>query len=67
VDPGLLGAVCVLLNAYNGDFTLGGLVRDVDVLSVRADPAYVEQEGGWYRVMDVTLPIVVNDMFSQEA
>src|SRR5690349_3003162 len=31
IDPGLVAAVDALCTAYCGDFTLGGLVRQVDI------------------------------------
>jgi hypothetical protein len=61
IDPAILAAVCTLLNEYASNFTLGGLVRDVDVLALRSEPAYLDQDGTSYRVEQVTLPIVWND------
>jgi hypothetical protein len=67
VDPNLLGAVMVLLGEYGGHFTLGGTVRDVDVLALRVAPGYLNHEGKEVRVAEVTLPIVVNDLFGEVA
>ena len=64
VDPAILTAVSTLLNAYSGSFTLGGTVRDIDLLSLRADPVYVEQEGKQFRVEQISLPIVINDLWT---
>lgn len=64
VDPAVLTAVSTLLNEYSGNFTLGGTVRDIDLLALRAEPAYVEQEGKQYRVEQITLPIAINDLWS---
>jgi hypothetical protein len=63
VDPAVLTAVSTLLNAYSGSFTLGGTVRDIDLLSLRAEPVYVEQDGKQFRVEQITLPIVINDLW----
>jgi hypothetical protein len=63
VDPAVLTAVSTLLNAYSGDFTLGGSVRNIDLLHMRADPVYVEQEGKQFRVEQITLPIYINDLW----
>jgi hypothetical protein len=63
VDPAVLTAVSTLLNAYSGDFTLGGSVRNIDLLRMRADPVYVEQEGKQFRVEQITLPIYINDLW----
>jgi hypothetical protein len=63
VDPAVLTAVSTLLGEYSGNFTLGGTVRDIDLLSLRSDPVYVEQEGKQFRVEQISLPIVINDLW----
>jgi hypothetical protein len=63
IDPGVLTAVSTLLNEYSGNFTLGGTVRDIDLLSLRAEPVYVEQEGKQFRVEQISLPIVIDDLW----
>jgi hypothetical protein len=72
IDPDMLAAVDDLCGAYCGDFTLGGLVRDVDVfgtygqsLDVRA--GYLQQDGALYRVLTIALPVVVNDLWNEVA
>lgn len=72
IDPDMLAAVDDLCSAYCGDFTLGGLVRDVDVfgmygqsLDVRA--GYLQQDGALYRVLTIALPVVVNDLWDEVA
>ena len=67
VDPAVLGAVMVLLGEYSGHFTLGGTVRDVNVLALKAQPAYLNHEGKEFRVIEITLPIIVNDLFPMVA
>lgn len=64
IDPATLTAVSTLLNAYSSGFTLGGTVRNIDALKMRADPVYVEQEGKQFRVQQITLPIVINDLWA---
>ncbi|MFD9256928.1 hypothetical protein [Streptomyces sp. NPDC059538] len=70
VDPALIDAVDVLCAAYVDDFTFGGLVRSIDVLGqhsqgllVRA--GYLQQSGAVFRVMTITLPVIVNDLWRQ--
>ncbi len=72
IDPNVLAAVDDLCRAYVGDFTLGGLVRNVDVFgmygqSLRAKAGYLQQDGALFRVMDITLPAVVNDLWEEVA
>lgn len=70
IDPALMDALDALMAAYSGDFTLGGLVRQVDLLGIYGDPlgasaGYLTTSGAEYRVMTITLPLVVNDLWSQ--
>ena len=72
IDTDILGAVDVLMAAYSANFTLGGLIRDVDLLGADGDPlsadaGYLEQDGRLYRVMVITLPLEINDLWSQNA
>jgi hypothetical protein len=75
IDPALLDAVDVLMAAYSGDFTLGGLVRNVDLLGaagggaagagLTAQAGYLNASGQLMRIMDISLPVLVNDLWSQ--
>lgn len=70
VELSAVEAADVLLAAYNGDFTLGGAIRQVDIFgehgqALTVDPGYVTLDSTIYRVMDITLPLVVNDVYEQ--
>lgn len=70
IDPHMMDAVDVLLAAYSGDFTLGGLVRNVDLLgqagvALGARAGYLPQDGKTFRVYDITLPVVINNVWEQ--
>lgn len=72
IDPNLMTALDALLTAYSGDFTLGGLVRQVDLLGAFGNPlaaraGYLVEGGAEFRVMTITLPVVVNDLWVQSA
>lgn len=72
IDPRVLDAVDLLMGAYNGDFTLGGLVESVDILgrhgiALEAQAGYVNQDGALLRVMTITLPLIINDAWTQVA
>ena len=72
IDPKLMDAVDKLLTAYSGDFQLGGKVRNVDLLGMfgselSAQAGYINQDSKIYRVMTITLPLVVNDTWNQAA
>lgn len=72
IDPNLTAATDALFRAYVGDFTLGGLVRQIDVrgehgVPLRARAGYVKfpDDGGTYRAYTITLPTVVNDLWDE--
>lgn len=72
IDPNLMTAVDTLMTAYSGSFTLNGAVRNVDLLgahgfSLVAQAGYLNQDGKIYRVMTVTVPMIVNDTWQQVA
>lgn len=70
MDPIMVQATDKLLTAYTGDFTLDGMIRNVDVLGEQGQP--LEAEAGYldidrtkFRVVDITVPLVINDAFAQ--
>lgn len=72
IDPNMITAMDDLCAAYVGDFTLGGLVRQVDILGAYGRPllvraGYVQQSGAVIRVLTITLPLIVNDLWEQVA
>lgn len=67
IDPGVLAAVCALMGQFAGGFTLGGTVRDIDLFGMSAQPAYVDFEGKPFRTVEISVPIVINDMFEEAA
>lgn len=72
IDPHLVDAADALMGAYSADFTLGDTVRQVDLLGEHGDPldaqaGYLEQDDTVFRVITITLPLVISDLWSQEA
>ena len=70
VDVAVTGAVSGLLNAYSGDFELGGTVAEVDLLGqygarMRARFGYTRLDSTTYRVATITLPLVINDGWTE--
>jgi hypothetical protein len=62
VEAQVIGAASLLLAAYAGDFTLGGLVREVNIFGgLRAQPSYVLFEDKPFRLCEVSVPMVIND------
>lgn len=70
IDPELLSAVDALLTAYSSDFQLGGLITAVDLLGAYGTPlgaraGYLTQDQTPYRVMTITLPLILDDQWTQ--
>lgn len=70
IDPNMTKAASALMGAYTGDFTLGGNIRKVDLFGANGTPlegnaGYLELDGLSIRVFDITIPLVVNDVFDQ--
>jgi hypothetical protein len=70
IDPNMIIAVDTLMNKYSGDFTLGDMIRNVDLLGetsfhLEAQAGYINQDNTLYRVMTLTIPLIVNDAWTQ--
>jgi hypothetical protein len=70
IDLRILVGIDALMAAYSANFTLGGLVRNVDLMgefgdSLSAEAGYIEQDSRIYRVMHLTLPLIINDLYPQ--
>jgi len=70
MEQALLSAVDELIRAYSGDFTLGGMVRNVDLLNEHGAPlgalfGYTLIDNTWYRQGTVTVPVVINDLWTE--
>lgn len=70
IDPNIVTALDTLMGAYSGDFDLGGTIRNVDLLGAHgvglsAQAGYINQDNKLFRVMTVTVPVIVNDVWSQ--
>lgn len=69
-EPGILAGCCAFLAALSGGFTLGGQVRNVDLLGESGTPlkvssAYVSIDDKPYRVADFTIPIIISDLWTE--
>lgn len=72
VDVTLAAAVDLLFTAYSADLTLGGTVRNLDLLgaegtALRAQYRYLQLDSVTYRTANLTLPMIVNDVWAQGA
>ena len=53
------------MGAFAGGFTLGETVRDIDLFAMSAQPAWVDFEGKPFRVIEISLPLVINDLWTE--
>ncbi len=72
VDAKGLAAADRLMAAWAGDFTLNGRVRDVDILGqhgvpLTAQAGYQRIGDTTYRVLTLTVPLIVNDVWEEVA
>jgi hypothetical protein len=72
IDPNLLKAADTLLSTYSGDFTLGDSVRCIDLLgqsgaSLSLEAGYIMVDKTMLRVYEITLPVIINDLWEQVA
>ena len=72
IDKKLLDAASILMNEYSGDFELGGNVWFVDLLGtygapLAAEAGYLDQDGKKYRVLVITLPVIVDNVWTRTA
>ncbi len=70
IDPLIVAATDTLMANLSVDFTLGGSARNIDLLgstgeSLEARAGYITIDQTMYRSMDITIPIIVNDVFPQ--
>lgn len=66
----LLKATSNLIRRYHDDFDFEGMIRNIDLLgaygiSLSANAGYVEHDKVNFRVMDLLVPCLVNDVWPQ--
>jgi len=74
IDPKITAAICDLMGTLSADFDFGGEagVRAVDLLgmsgiSLEAQAGYLEIDRQMFRVMTLTIPVIIDDMFIQRS
>jgi hypothetical protein len=70
IDTDLSAAVAALITAYSGDLDLGVPGAEIDALGAYGDPlsgtgGYWAHNGQGYRTFDLTIPIVIDDAWTQ--
>lgn len=73
IDLSVVVALDQIFTDLSSDFDLGGNARNIDLLGatgtggLNATAGYVTVDTTMYRVMDITVPIVHNDVWTQTA
>jgi len=72
IDPAVLTATDTVMTALSADFQLGSNARNIDLLgnsgtSLSAQAGYVNIDQTIFRVMDITVPVIINDAWTQTA
>ncbi len=70
IDSNLLTAASVLMASFSGAFTLDGNIRNVDLLgqhgtALSGQAGYMNQDGHMFRVIELVIPLIINDVFAQ--
>jgi len=70
IDPMVGNAAAQMIGVFSGDFTLGGSVFAVDLFgsngqALAAKAGYLNQGGTLYRIMDITIPLVIDGVWTQ--
>lgn len=73
IDPRLTRAVSTLYGNLIGGFTLDGLIRNVDVRGsagagmLESQAGFLNIDNKWYRMHTITVPMIVNDLWGEQA
>lgn len=72
IDPELVRLTSLLLGAYSGGFTFGGTVMEIDLLgghgeSLSATAGFIHHDGHVFRVMEISLPVIIDNLWTQVA
>lgn len=71
IDPSVMVATDALFEAYSGDFELGSTDRWIDLLGatqghpLSAQSGYINIDNMTYRVMTITVPVIVENAWTQ--
>ena len=70
MDIHLTQALDALMTEYCGDFELNAQIRHVDLFGAYGHPlecrtGYINQDGQEFRVFNIQLPLIVDDLWSQ--
>lgn len=67
IDPEVISATLSFLGSLTGGFSLGGLIRCVDVFGsdgegLSGEPGWYGMDDATYRTIDLRIPLLINDV-----
>ena len=70
IDPNMMRAMSNLMRRYHDDFDFAGAIRNVDLLgahgiALSAVSGYLEVDKREFRIVDLTIPCLINDIWPQ--
>jgi hypothetical protein len=70
IDPDMMRAASNVIRQLSDNFDFEGTIRNVDLLGHHGDPlsceaGYLEVDNKHYRIMDIRVPCIVNDVWTQ--
>jgi hypothetical protein len=70
IDPEITYKTDLVMELFTRDFTLNGTIRNVDLLGAHGVPlsaqaGYLDIQGRLFRIMDITVPYIINDIWTQ--
>ena len=72
IDPQIISAAGAMFTALSAGFTLGGLIEEIDLLGAYGEP--LSGRPGWlpfgeekFRTIDILIPIIATDEYTQAA
>lgn len=73
IDPALMRAASNVIRRYHDDFDFGldPIVRNIDIFgtygtALKVVSGYLEQDDAMFRVVDIDIPVIVNDAWEQQ-
>lgn len=65
IDPEVLGAAMAYMGALSGGLTLGDTIRNIDIFGMDAQTKWADFQGKQYRLIEITVPAVINDLWTE--
>jgi len=71
IETDMMRAVLQMVGFYSGEITVAGTVMEIDLLGAYGVPlevtqvGYLDMDGSYYRVADLTIPVIIDNLWTQ--